>query len=323
MREVERRVEATLGIPASVSMPPLGFTVEDDALPEVEGSAPSSQVILLPWSIGRVSPDFFDVAGVSMIEGRTFGPDDGEDAIIVNDVFARRYFGAQSPIGRRFRSDPKLPWLTVIGVAEDIKVRGPEDAIGEGAEIYFPMVPGDSRYLSLMVRARDDEAAVLGRVRQIIWELDPKMPILSAATMADRVGDSISRPRFLVSLSGAFTICAVLIAAVGVYGVSAFWVARRRRELAIRLAVGASPDRLLLIVMGRSLRLAAIGTVIGLSIAVGGAKVMTALLFATKPRDPLTFAGITILLAVIAILACVVPAFRASRVDPMTTLRAE
>lgn len=323
MREVERRVEASIGSPASVSMPPLGFTVEDDALPEVEGSAPASQMIPTPWSIGRVSADFFDVVGIPIVEGRTFMRDDSESTIIVNDVFARRYFGSLSPVGRRFRSEPGSPWLTVVGVAADIKVRGPADAIGEGAEIYFPMVPGDSRYLSLMVRAGRDETAVLARLRRIVSELDPNMPILEAQTMTEMLGDSIARPRFLTSLSGAFTICAVLIAAVGVYGVSAYWVARRRRELAIRLAVGATPGRLLLIVMARSLRLAAIGTIAGLAVAIAGARVMTALLFATDPRDPVTFVGITLLLAIIAILACVVPALKASRVDPMTTLRAE
>jgi putative ABC transport system permease protein len=280
-------------------------------------------MISLPWSFGRVSADFFEVAGIPIVEGRTFTPADGEGAIIVNDVFARRYFGSRSPIGRRFRAEPRQAWLTVVGVAADIKVRGPADAIGEGAEIYFPMVPGDSGYLSLMVRAGSNEAAVLGRVRQIIWDLDPNMPILEAKPMTEMFGDSMARPRFLASLSGAFTVCAVLIAAVGVYGVSAYWVARRRRELAIRLAVGASPERLILIVMSQSLRLAAIGTMAGLLIAIAGARVMTVLLFATDPRDPVTFVVITVLLGVIAILACAIPAFKASRIDPMTTLRAE
>ena len=160
-------------------------------------------------------------------------------------------------------------------------------------------------------------------MRRIVWDIDPNMPILEAKTMTEMFGDSIARPRFLASLSGAFTICAVLIAAVGVYGVSAYWVARRRRELAIRLAVGASPDRLILIVIARSLRLAAIGTIAGLAVAIAGARVMASLLFATDPRDPVTLIGITVLLGVIAILACLVPALKASRVDPMTTLRAE
>ena len=136
MREVERRVEASIGSPATVSTPPLGFTVEDDAQPEVEGSAPASQMIPTPWSIGRVSADFFDVVGIPIVEGRTFTRDDSESTIIVNDVFARRYFGSLSPIGRRFRSEPRSPWLTVVGVAADIKVRGPADAIGEGGDLF-------------------------------------------------------------------------------------------------------------------------------------------------------------------------------------------
>jgi putative ABC transport system permease protein len=264
------------------------------------------------------------VLGIPLLEGRTFVPEDGEDAIIINDVLSRRYFGTTSPIGRRFKTNTTQPWLTVVGVAADIKTMGPADVIGEGTEAYVPMGPkGESNFLTLMVRANGHEAAVLQQMRRSVWDIDPNMPILEARTMAEMFGDSIARPRFLASLSGAFTICAVLIAAVGVYGVSAFWVARRRRELAIRLAVGASPDRLIVIVIARSLRLAAIGILAGLAIAMGGARIMTALLFATDPRDPVTFLGITVLLAVIVILACLVPALKASRVDPMTTLRAE
>jgi ABC-type antimicrobial peptide transport system permease subunit len=149
------------------------------------------------------------------------------------------------------------------------------------------------------------------------------MPVIEAVSVREQVGEAISRPRFVLTLSGAFTICAVLIAAVGVYGVSAYWVTRRRRELAIRMAMGASPDRVVMSVLARSLRLAAIGATAGLSIALGGAQIMKSLLFAVDPRDPITFAGVTILLAVIAVVACVGPALKASRVDPMTTLRAE
>ena len=322
MRDVESRVEAALGIPASVSMPPLGFTVEDDARPEVEGQAAANDPIPLPWSFGRVSGDFFDVVGIPIIAGRTFRPDDDERSVIVNDVFVRRYFGSRSPIGLRFRSEPRQPWLTVIGVAADIKMRGPVDVIGEGAELYFPMVPGDSRYLSLLMRAGRNEAAVQGQVRQIIGSLDPKLPI-STQTMTERIGDAIERPRFVLSLSGVFTICAVVIAAVGVYGVSAYWVTRRRREMAIRMAMGASPHRLVIAALARSLRLAAIGAFAGLVIALGGAQVMKSLLFGVDARDPVTFVGVTIFLGVIAIVACLGPALKASRVDPMTTLRAE
>jgi putative ABC transport system permease protein len=322
MREVERRVESSVGTPASVSPAPISFGLEDDALPEVEGSAPPGHAIALPWSFARVSADFFDVVGVRIIDGRTFVPDDGEDKVIVNDVFAGRYLGGGSPVGRRFRTEPERPWLTVIGVAADIKTRGPADAAGEGAELYFPMVPGDSRYLSLVVRAGSNEAAVIGQIRQIVRDLDPNMP-LSIATMTELVGESIARPRFLASLSAAFTVSALLVAAVGVYGVTAYWVTRRRRELAIRLALGASPDRLIATVLGRGLRLAAFGAAIGLVIALAGARVMETLLFATDPRDPTTFIAISVFLAAVAVTACAVPAIRAARIDPMVTLRAE
>jgi len=127
----------------------------------------------------------------------------------------------------------------------------------------------------------------------------------------------------VLSLSGAFTMCAVVIAAVGIYGVSAYWVARRRRELAIRIAVGASPDRLFASVLGRSLRQATIGVGAGLLIALAGARVMQSLLFATDARDPVTFISVTILLGAIAVVAAAGPALKAARVDPMTTLRAE
>ena len=141
--------------------------------------------------------------------------------------------------------------------------------------------------------------------------------------MNEQLHDILGRPRFILSLAGAFTICAVVIAAVGVYGVSSYWVSRRRRELAIRLAIGASPERLMLAVVGRSLRLSAIGVLIGLLIAIAGRRVITSFLFATDPRDPVTLISITLFLGAIAVIACVGPAFRASRVDPMTTLRAE
>jgi predicted permease len=324
MREVEQRVESTLGTPATIvsAAPVRRGSYSRDVLPEVEGLPVTTRPISLPMS--RVSADFFEVLGIPILEGRTFIPEDGEDAIIINDVLARMYFGNTSPIGRRFKTNTRSPWLTVVGVAADIKTMGPADAIGEGTEVYVPMGPaGESNFLTLMVRANGRERAALQQMRRTVWDIDPNMPILETQTMAELFGDNIARPRFLASLSGAFTLCAVLIAGVGVYGVSAYWVARRRRELAIRLAVGASPDRLILIVIARSLRLAAIGTIAGLAIAIAGARVMTVLLFATDPRDPVTFVAITVLLGVIAILACAIPAFKASRVDPMTTLRAE
>lgn len=323
-RRIESAIETQLGFPTTIGTPPVrggGFSF--DAYPEAEGTPAASKPVNLP--VSRVSEDYFDVYQIPILEGRALAAADSDTAIVINDVVARRYFGAQSPIGRRFKTDRNQPWLTVVGVARDVKTMGPSDSIGEGMEVYigYPTNARSYNFVSLSIATGPDAEASLARIKRVIWEIDPKVPMVSAVSMREQLGNLISRPRFVLSLSGAFTICAVLIAAVGVYGVSAYWVARRRREMAIRMAMGASPDRLVLVVLARSLRLAATGTIAGLVIALGGAKVMQSLLFATDARDPATFIATTITLALIAVASCAGPAFKASRVDPMTTLRAE
>jgi predicted permease len=325
MRDVESRIETALGMSATVVTstpirPGGGFA---DVHPEAEG-IPASAVFVSILPGARVSSDFFDVFKIPLIAGRTFQPADGEFAVIVNDVLARRLWGDASPIGRRFREDSKLPWHTVVGVAKDVKTTGPADQVGEGMEIYQPLVNARRyNFLTVAVAAGSKAESVLPQLKRILWDVDPKVPVLEAHTLNDQLRDILARPRFILSLAVAFTICAVLIAAVGVYGVSSYWVTRRRRELAIRLAIGASPDRLFAAVVGRSLRLSAIGAAVGLTIAAAGGRVIASFLFATDPRDPITLVAITILLGVIAVLACAVPALKAARVDPMTTLRAE
>ena len=325
MRDVESRIETTLGMSATVvtSTPIRPGGAYANVHAEAEG-IPQSIATLSILPSASVSPDFFEVFRIPLIAGRTFQAADGEFAVIVNDLLSRRLWGDASPIGRRFRVDSMMPWLTVVGVAKDIKTTGPADQIGEGIEIYQPLVAGRRyNFLTVAVATGSKADSVLPQLKRILWDVDPKVPVLEAQTLTDKLSDIIARQRFVLTLASAFTICAVLIAAVGVYGVSSYWVTRRRRELAIRMAIGATPDRLAWSVLRRSLVLAAIGIVAGLAIAFTGARVMAVLLFATDPRDPVTFVAITVLLGVIAILACAIPAFKASRVDPMTTLRAE
>jgi putative ABC transport system permease protein len=324
MREIESRVEAQVGVPVTIGNSPVrGGAYSFGVRPEAEGFTPPSEPIELPSS--RVSPDYFEVYQIPILDGRALTAEDGDTAIVLNEVIARRYFGNQSPIGRRFKLNTPQPWLTVVGVARDVKTMGPSDPIGQGMEVYlgYQTAPRTYNFLTLSAAAGANPEAALQRIRRIVWDVDARVPILSAITMREQVGSAISRPRFVLSLSAAFTICAVVIAAVGVYGVSAYWVARRRRELAIRIAMGASPNRVIRTVLGRSARLAAAGAVAGLMVSLGGAQVMQSLLFATDPRDPATFFGVTVVLGVVAIAACAIPAIKASRVDPMTTLRAE
>jgi len=257
----------------------------------------------------------FSIFPAAPIAGRLFTPGDAtssERVILMSERLWTRRFGRDPAVLERTLTIDDQPYR-VIGILPS-RFNFPESSV----DAWRP-IDVDNRARSrvqLVVMRRPD-------VAKAVIDDRLKPPLGAALTMRDQVGEALARPRFVLSLSAAFTICAVLIAAVGVYGVSAYWVARRRRELAIRLAMGASPDRLVRSVLARSLKLTAIGTIAGIAIALGGAQVLRSLLFATDPRDPATFIGVPIVLGLVAIAACAGPAFRAARVDPMTILRAE
>jgi len=179
------------------------------------------------------------------------------------------------------------------------------------------------QFYALVIRTAGDRPSVLKAVRERVWEIDPKLPIVEAATMNERIGESIASPRFYLALSSAFALTGALLAAIGVYGISAYWVSRRKRELAIRVAVGATRDRLIRMVVGRGVRLAVIGALAGLAVAVAGARAIESMLFQVSSRDPLTLIGVTALLVALVVVGCIGPAFRAAGVDPMSTLRSE
>lgn len=324
MQELERRVESA-GVSVSISggAPPRSGGFSFNIKPEAEAGLPVDFTnISLPFS--RVAPDYFSTMGITIVQGRTFEAAEPGDSVIVNDVLAKRFWGDVSAVGRRFRMDAKQPWWNVAGVVADVKQMGPSDPMGEGMELYLPFLPaGSNNFFSLIVRSNGSQTADLQMVKQRLWELDPRQPIVESSTMAARIGESIAGPRFYVTLASAFAVTAALLAAIGVYGVSAYWVSRRRRELAIRVALGASRDQVMTMVIGRSARLAAIGCVIGLGLAFWGSKAIESMLFRVDARDPLTFVAVTAILGMLALAASSVPALKASRVDPMTVLRAE
>jgi ABC-type antimicrobial peptide transport system permease subunit len=191
-------------------------------------------------------------------------------------------------------------------------------------EFYQPLTrQASNSFFALVMRSTSNHDAILQLARQVVWEVDPKLPVVEAATMAARIGESIARPRFFLTLSSAFATTGVLLAAIGVYGVAAYWVSRRRRELAIRIAIGASSADVTTLVMRRGLRLAVAGGFVGLVLALAGARLIESMLFQTSGHDPVTLGIVTFALCVLALLACLGPALRAARVDPITTLRAE
>lgn len=325
MRELEERVEARTGARAAVSggAPPTGGGFSFNMKPQAEGGATVDFArMMLPFT--PVSPDYFDTMGIALVAGRGFTADDHEDALIVNDVLARRFWGDTSPIGRRIRFYDDGTWQTVIGVAADVKQMGPTDPMGDGMEIY-QLIPRSTttRFFSLIIRTRGNREATLQVARQAVWEIDPKLPIAEAATMEARIAEEIAGPRFYLTVSAAFAIGGALLAAIGVYGVSAYWVSRRRRELAIRIALGASADKVMRLVINRSLKLALIGMAAGMAMAILSMRVIESMLFQITGRDPLTLTAVTLLLAALVLIGCIGPAVRAARVDPMTILRAE
>jgi ABC-type antimicrobial peptide transport system permease subunit len=210
-----------------------------------------------------------------------------------------------------------------VGVAADVRQSGPDEALGK-MEYYRSFVTTKPfLYFSFVVRAPGDPRAAVQLVKQKVWELDPKLPISTASTMAERLGESIARPRFYLTLSSAFAAMGALLGGIGVYGVAAYWVTRRRREIAIRVALGASRQTVTWMVIVRGLKLAAFGAVAGIALATAGTKLIESMLFGITGRDPATLTGVTVLLTVLVVLGCLGPALKAARVDPMTTLRAE
>jgi putative ABC transport system permease protein len=324
MQELERNVEET-GLRAAISggAPPRGGGFFFDVTPELDGGH-KVDIGEGHLSYSAIGADYFAVMGIPLLAGRTFDPADPAGTVIVGAVMASRFFGDENPVGRRFRLSERQPWRTIVGVAADVKQLGPNETRDDGMEYYEAFQStGANSYFALVVRAPAQHGAALQMVSQKLWELDAKLPIVSASTMPDRIGESIARPRFYVALSSAFAITAALLAAIGVYGISAYWVSRRRRELAIRVALGASAESVMRMVIARSLKLAVIGAIAGLALALAATRVIESMLFETSGRDPITLAGVTALLGGLVVLGCLLPAIRASRVDPMTTLRAE
>jgi hypothetical protein len=220
------------GLPPRVG----GFAI--DVRPEVEGAGVVTETAMtIPRS--SVAADLFQTMGIPLLEGRAFNNDEPE-VVIVSDRMARRFWGSASPVGRRVRMAPTQPWLTVVGVAQDVKSMGLDDTVGDGMEWYFPYNPKQQPgSFAFVVRAPTSAATTIEHVRGRIRQMDPKLPI-TISTMDARVAASVWRPRFFLRLVIAFGIAGALLATVGVYATSASWASQRMRDFALRLALGAT-----------------------------------------------------------------------------------
>ncbi len=277
------------------------------------------------FSGGYVTPKYFATLRIPVVEGRAFGDIDrlGADrVVIVSRSLARQYFGNGSAVGARLRLDKDDEWATVVGVVGDIRANGLVDGPGR-LQIYFSRAQIRPGFGALVVRATGDPAALVPALKARVWALDPRLPVADVLTADQMMARARANARFLLALLGGFSICGLALAAVGVYGVVGLHVGQRRRELGVRMALGASPAMLARLVALQAGRVLAIGLVVGGAAAWWLTSAMRTMLFEVAPRDPWSFALAVVALGAAAALAMAVPIRRAMRVDPAVTLQSE
>ena len=326
-------LEAVRGVPgvldaALTSQLPLSG--DFDAYGVAFESAPQTTVNEAGALRYTVTPDWFRTMRIPLLRGRLLDARDrpgAPEAVVISESLAR-YFGQEDPIGQRVRFGPEisrtdLPWDVVVGVVGDVKQSSL--ALAPPGAFYVPM--GQWSWVddvqSLVVRSRGDAAGLAPAIRRAIWSVDPSPPIVRISTMEDLVAASEGERRFVRTVFGVFALAALVLAAVGLYGVIAGSVSERTREIGLRAALGATPQRILGLVVRQGITLTALGVAIGLVAAVGASRGLATLLFGVSALDPVTYAGVIALLAAVSIVASAVPAWNASRVDPTIALRSE
>ena len=278
----------------------------------------------------EVSQNYFATMGIRLMEGRFFDDRDVPSApgvVIVNHTMANTFWPGQSAVGRRVQPGmgKDAPWYTVVGVVDDVKNAGLDHAAG--TELYYPykqaQTYGASDMYVVLRSQSGNPGGLAGGVRQALNELDPSLPLADVRLMDDVLERAESRPRFLTLLLSLFSITALAIATVGIYGVVSYSVARRTKEFGLRMVLGAQTGDVLGMVMKQGAWMVGIGLVAGLIVAFLLTRLMASLLFGVAPTDALTYASVTVVLALVALAACYIPARRATEVDPMQTLRYE
>ena len=281
-----------------------------------------------------VSPDYFRAMEIPLIKGRYFTDQDktgSPDVVLIDEMLASRYFANTDPIGKRIRlggMDNNFPWMQIVGVVKHVKHYGPDE---EGrVEIYrpyfqLPNIP-DARFgnsMTLAVRTTGEPTSLTGSIRNAVLEIDKDQPISQVQPMTQIVASSVSSQKFATWLLAIFAAVALLLAALGLYGVMVYSVTQRTHEIGIRMALGAGARDVLKLIIGHGMTLTLIGVAAGLAAAFALTRLMSSLLFGVSATDPLTFMSITLFLLVVALLACYLPARRATKVDPMVALRYE
>jgi len=326
----EERLEQIPGVKSAAlvsGLPPLRAPNMDDT--EIEGFVYKEGGPIQNVDFDQaVSKDYFAVMGIRLVDGRLFDDRDVQgapDVVIINKTMAMTFWPHQNPIGRRVRPDKN--WCTIIGVVDDVKNAGLDRPAG--TELYLPYrqtAAVDAGVSSMYVVLRPqggNPRSLVGEVREQLNEIDPTLPLADVRLMEDVIARAQARPRFLTLLLSLFSAVALAIATVGIYGVVSYSVARRTKEFGLRMVLGAQSGDVLGLVMKQGAGMIAIGVAFGLVLALFFTRLMTSLLFGVAPTDLTTFASVTAVLFGVALAACYIPARRATRVDPIQTLRYE
>ncbi len=310
------------GVAISDDFPIQGTDTRD--YPEIEGrgAAPEDRTLVGHHAI---NPRYFEAMRVPLVKGRAFTERDDASAppvVIINEAMANRVWPNEEALGKRIRfGGPGEPWIEVVGVVANVKHDGLH--LADSPHCYSPHLQQPWPFLAIAVRSQTDQAALLASVRQAVRKIDPNLPLVQPLTMEDRMERVLATRRLTLALFSLFAVVALSLAAIGLYGVMSYGVAQRTHELGIRIALGATSRDALKSVIGQGMKLVALGLALGLGVALIGSRLMSHLLFGVSARDPLTFVVIAFLLTLVALLACWIPARRATKVDPMVALRNE
>jgi predicted permease len=303
-------------VPLTENEDSIGFSIE--GVPDPPARKPSVRFNI-------VGPGYFTTLGIPLTEGRDFADTDRDGAptvIVVNQAMVRRFWPDQHPIGRRITTDSKT-WSSIVGVAGDVRQMGLRADSEPEVYLSYMQDPFQWPYLSLLVRAGSNPVKLFPSIQQAVWMVDKDQPLSNPITLDQVRSHSIAQPRIAALLLGLFAGAALLLAAVGLYGVVSYWVAERTHEIGVRMALGAGSFAVFVQVVGRGLLLALLGTALGLIGSLAATRALASFLFSIRSTDPLTFAAVAFLLISVALVACYVPARRAARIDPVVALRYE
>jgi predicted permease len=330
---IEERVAATpgvTGVTVATGVPP-DVRLGEGGDFEIEGRAISEGDKNLEIPSVGIEAIYFHLLGISLLQGRIFSAEEGatnSGAIIINQKMARHYWPGTSPMGARFRfrrENDIQPWFTVVGVVSDVKEFDLQNMPVE-SELFEPMQTGkdaDTTWVSLLVRTAGNSSEEIKAIKDAVWSQDKEIPIDRIASYRELESHALAMPRFYALLMSIFAGIALLLSTIGIYGVISYSTTQRTQEIGIRMALGAQASHVVIMVIREGLIPAAIGVLLGIAGSVMMMRTIAAFLYGVKPADPSTFAIVSVIYLCVALAASLVPARRASRVDPLIALRCE